>query len=72
MTVGSDSLIKAAAAIHGITKRSLQGGYFTSLPFLAADKGVHVLASASGSHGYTSAGTSANREGNELHTFSPL
>lgn len=51
---------------------SLQGVYFTSLPFLAADKGVHVLASVSGSHGYTSAGTSAKGEENELHIFSPL
>lgn len=56
--------------MHGMN-RSLQGVCFTSLPFLAADKGVHVLASASGSRGYTSAGTSAKREGNELHTFSP-
>lgn len=48
-----------------------QGVYFTSLPFLAADKGEHALASASGSRGYTSAGTSASREGSELHTLSP-
>lgn len=71
MTVLSNSLIKAAAAMQGIN-RSLQVVSFTSLPFLAADKGVHALASVSGSRGYTSAGTSANGEGNELHIFSPL
>lgn len=71
MTVLSDSLVKAGAAMHGMNW-SLQGVYFTSLPFLAADKGVHVLASASGSRGYTSAGTSAKGEGNKLHIFSPL
>lgn len=57
--------------MHGMN-RSFQGVYFTSLPFLAADKGVHVLVSASGSRGCTSAGTSAKGEGNELHTFSAL
>lgn len=53
--------------MHGMHRR-LQGVYFTSLPSLAAGKGVHALASASGSRGYTNAGTSAKGEGNELHT----
>lgn len=54
--------------MHGITSSS-RCYYFTSLPFLAADRDARAPASVSGSRGYTSAGTSANAQAHEFHVF---